>query len=149
MEKSVRLVRLIALPIDLQSLAFLDDWSGDLKGGATVKFLGTVRQWNQGKQVLEIYYEAYIEMAEPQLNDIVEEAFQKWPLLKCAVIHRTGRLTLGEVAVAIYVTSVHRKEAFNATQYIIDELKKRVPIWKKEIYENGEEWLGSHCHHSS
>lgn len=115
----------------------LEDWVWDSAAGAIVHFLGTVRNFNFEKKVLSIEYSAYKEMVLKELNKIVDESFLKWPFLKCAVIHRTGELSVGEIAVAIYIASVHRKEAFNASQYIIDELKQRVPIWKREIYEDG------------
>lgn len=115
----------------------LEDWVWNPAAGAIVHFLGTVRNFNSGKKVLKIEYSAYPEMALKKLNQIVDESFSKWPILKCAVVHRVGTLCVGEIAVAVYVASPHRKEGFSASQYIINELKQRVPVWKREIYEDG------------
>ena len=102
--------------------------------GATVLFLGTVRNHNEGTgSITGIYYEAYTKMAEETMAKIEEEAIKRWNLKKFASLHRTGNLRVGEVSVAIAVSSEHRDEAFEAGRYAIDKIKSEVPIWKKEI----------------
>ena len=106
----------------------------DDSAGATVLFLGTVRNHNEGTgSITGIYYEAYIKMAEETMAKIEEEAIKRWNLKKFTVLHRTGNLRVGEVSVAIAVSSEHRDEAFEAGRYAIDKIKSEVPIWKKEI----------------
>src|SRR5919107_5081708 len=105
----------------------------DNAAGATVLFLGTVRNHNEGYGVSEIYYEAYIKMAQESVAKIEAEALKKWNLKKFAAVHRIGNLKIGEVSVAIAVSSEHRAEAFEAGRYAIDRIKTEVPIWKKEI----------------
>ncbi len=116
--------------------------------GALVLFVGTVRDVSQGRAVVYLQYEAYVEMAEKKLLEIAAGASRKWDLCGVAVEHRVGKLDPGEVAVAVAVSAAHRKEAFEAGRMIIDELKKEVPIWKKEGYADGEVWVdpGSCCH---
>ena len=109
--------------------------------GGIVVFEGVVRDHARGKQVHYLEYEAYEEMAEQQIRTIIEEARQHWGVERVAVAHRFGRLEIGEVSVIIVVASAHRAEAFDACRYIIDTLKATVPIWKKEVATNGEEWV--------
>jgi molybdopterin synthase catalytic subunit len=110
--------------------------------GAGILFLGTVRNHNEGREVGHLDYQAYPPMAEATLREIVAEARAKWQTGEMSVIHRYGRLEIGEVSVAIAVASPHRGDAYAASRYIIEELKKRVPIWKREGYLTGErEWL--------
>ena len=110
--------------------------------GAALLFLGVVRDRNDGRDVGHIDYQAYVPMAEATLADIVAEAEQRWSTGSISVVHRVGRLQVGEASVAIVVAAPHRGEAFAASRYIIEELKKRVPIWKREGYLDGEtEWL--------
>jgi molybdopterin synthase catalytic subunit len=117
-------------PIDIgKLLASVKDDSA----GATVLFLGTVRDYNDGYIVSGIYYEAYIRMAEEAMAKIEAESVKKWNLKKIATAHRIGNLKIGEVSVAIAVSSEHRAEAFEAGRYSIDRIKSEVPIWKKEI----------------
>jgi molybdopterin synthase catalytic subunit len=104
----------------------------DDSAGATVLFLGTVRNHNDGNAVSAIYYEAYIRMAKEALAKIEAESVKRWNLKKFAAVHRTGNLKIGEVSVAIAVSSEHRAEAFEAGRYAIDQIKAEVPIWKKE-----------------
>ncbi|MDQ3852930.1 MAG: molybdenum cofactor biosynthesis protein MoaE [Thermoproteota archaeon] len=109
--------------------------------GATVLFLGTVRNHNDGYTVSGIYYEAYVRMAEEAMAKIEEETIKRWNLKKFAAVHRVGNLKIGEVSVAIAVSSEHRAEAFEAGRYAIDRIKTEVPIWKKEIIRGrGEMW---------
>lgn len=109
--------------------------------GATVLFLGTVRDHSEGKtDVSHLDYEVYAEMVEPKITEIVQEAAGKWPVLSAAVEHRSGTVLLGEASVAVAVSSAHRADAFEAARFIIDELKTRAPIWKKEFWPGGAEW---------
>ncbi len=109
--------------------------------GATVLFLGTVRDHSDDKQgVTHLEYEVYLEQVEPKIADIVTEAVGRWPVLAVSVEHRSGRVELGEASVAVAVSSVHRSDAFETARYVIDELKRRAPIWKKEFWPGGSEW---------
>ena len=109
--------------------------------GGIVVFEGVVRDNARGKQVRYLEYETYQEMAEQQIRTIITEAQQRWGVERVAVAHRFGRLEIGEASVIIVVATPHRGEAFEACRYIIDTLKKTVPIWKKEVATNGEEWV--------
>lgn len=104
----------------------------DDSAGATVLFLGTVRNHNEGGAVTGIWYEAYISMAEEAIAKIEAEAVKRWNLKKFTAVHRIGELKVGEISVAIAVTSEHRAEAFEAGRFAIDRIKTEVPIWKKE-----------------
>lgn len=111
--------------------------------GGFVEFQGRVRDHNEGQAVIALEYEAFDDMAVSEGQRLVDEASQKFGLLNAHVVHRTGKLDLGECAVWIGVSAAHRREAFAGCEYIIDELKKRVPIWKKEHYLGGESrWIG-------
>ena len=109
--------------------------------GGIVIFEGVVRDNARGKQVRYLEYDAYIEMAKEQIRAIVAEAEQRWGVERVAVAHRFGRLEIGEASVIIVVATPHRAEAFEACHYIIDTLKTTVPIWKKEVATDGEEWV--------
>lgn len=111
--------------------------------GATVAFLGTVRELTQGKRTLSLEYQAYVPMAERKLFEIGEEMKVKWPQLKVAITHRIGRLDISEIAVVIAVSSPHRKAAYEANEYAIERIKEIVPIWKKEFWEDGTKWMGN------
>jgi molybdopterin synthase catalytic subunit len=109
--------------------------------GATVLFLGTVRDHSEGKVgVTHLEYEVYREQVDPKIAEIVAEAVSRWPVLGVAVEHRSGRVEVGEASVAVAVSSAHRADAFEAARYLIDELKQRAPIWKKEFWPGGAEW---------
>ena len=113
--------------------------------GAEVLFLGRVRRRSNGKAVLYLSYEAFEEMAERVLAGLTAEALRRWPLEALKVLHRLGRVEVGEIAVAIEVKSVHREEAYVASRFLIEAVKHRVPIWKKEYFEDGtSEWGGCH-----
>jgi molybdopterin synthase catalytic subunit len=115
---------------------------GARKDGATLLFLGMVRDHADGRPVTGMTYEAYEEMATPVLREIATEAAQRIGSDRVAVVHRTGDLTIGEVSVAIAVSSPHRAEAYDASRYVIEEIKKRLPVWKKEHYTDGaQEWV--------
>lgn len=111
--------------------------------GAVVLFLGTVRDNAQGPRVLHLDYEAYERLALGEMQRIAQEVMQRWPVAAVAMEHRTGRLEVGEVSVAVAVSAAHRRDAFEAGRYAIDTLKVRVPIWKKEVWEGGSRWVGS------
>jgi molybdopterin synthase catalytic subunit len=111
------------------------------EAGAVVLFLGVVRDRNLGRRVLYLEYDAYPEMAEQVMRQLAEEAMRRWPVSDVAVLHRTGRLEVGETSLVVAVSSPHRAEAFAAAHWLVDRLKERVPIWKKEVFEGGEEWI--------
>ncbi len=118
---------------------------GDDRAGAVVIFEGLVRNHNDGKKVTCLEYQAYIEMAEKVGQEILNETFNKFDIIDAACIHRVGMLQIGDAAVWIKVLSAHRDEAYQASKYIIDEVKSRVPIWKKEHYVDQEpEWVACH-----
>jgi molybdopterin synthase catalytic subunit len=109
--------------------------------GGQVFFHGVVRDHARGKRVRYLEYSAYEEMARPQLQALAEDVARAHHVDRVAVVHRLGRLDVGETAVIIGVAAAHRAEAFAACRQLIDELKRRVPIWKKEFYDDGESWV--------
>jgi molybdopterin converting factor subunit 1 len=109
--------------------------------GAAVIFDGVVRDNTKGRRTLYLEYEGYTEMALKTMTQIGREVHDKWPINRFAIIHRLGRIDISESSVVIVVTSAHRRIAFEACQYAIDRLKKIVPIWKKEFFEDGEIWV--------
>ncbi len=114
---------------------------GRQDSGATVLFLGTVRDHSEGKEdVTPLEYEVFAERVEAKIREIVDEAAQRWPVLSAAVEHRSGTVMLGEASVAVAVSCAHRSDAFESARFIIDELKQRAPIWKKEFWPGGAEW---------
>ena len=111
--------------------------------GGIATFLGLVRNHHEGRVVLGIEYSAYDEMAESVTEAIIAEAKARWPV-RIALLHRTGELEVGEVAVGIAAAGAHREEAFAACRYVIEEVKRRVPIWKRERYSDGtSDWVES------
>jgi len=112
-------------------------------GGIDV-FIGTVRNTTKGKQVIRLEFEAYEKMALQQMGRIADEVMVKWPVQKILIHHREGILQVGEVPVVIAVSAAHRDAAFDACRYVIDTLKKTVPIWKKEVFEDGDVWVAAH-----
>jgi molybdopterin synthase catalytic subunit len=113
----------------------------DKSSGGTTLFMGSVRDHNEDHKVSQIFYEAYKEMAEETLHEIETEVRKRWNITKFIVVHRIGLLEAGEISIAIAVSSEHRKGAFEACNYCIEEIKKRVPIWKKEVSEFDEAWV--------
>ena len=110
--------------------------------GAVLLFLGTVRELTNGRQTIALDYEAFPEMAAAKFEELIDEARQRWPVVNAAIVHRLGRLELGDVSVAVAVSTPHRQQAFEAGQYLIDRLKEVVPIWKKENWADGTtEWV--------
>jgi molybdopterin synthase catalytic subunit len=130
------MVRLVREPIDLAALQATTP--GD---GAVCLFVGVVRNQNGGRPVLHLEYEAYEEMALPQMEEIEAETRRRFPVTDVRIVHRLGRMEIGEASVAIAAASPHRSEAFAACRWAIDTLKARVLIWKKEFYADGAAWL--------
>jgi molybdopterin synthase catalytic subunit len=112
--------------------------------GAVNLFIGTVRNHTKGKEVVKLVFEAYEKMALKEMNKLAEEAKQRWPIEKLLILHITGEKKPGEAVVAIGVTSAHRDASFEACRFLIDELKKTVPIWKKEFYIDNSVWVNAH-----
>ena len=110
----------------------------DPSAGGTVMFLGTIRNRSEGRQVMGLEYEVYKEMAERKMLEIEKKVRAKWPVNKMSMVHRYGRLKVGEVSVAVAVSSEHRAEAFEACRYAIDAIKRTLPLWKKELLAGGE-----------
>ena len=131
---------LIKITGEYLSLESVASFIVDPGAGGIDIFIGTTRDNEKGKRVLHLEYEAYQPMAEQMMEQIAAEVFGRWEIKKIAMIHRTGRVDIGEASVIIGVSSAHRKEAFEACRYAIDTLKKTVPIWKKEFFEGGEVW---------
>ncbi len=131
--------RLVDGPLDLAAVVAEAEDDG---AGAIATFQGTVRRQSRGRQVIALEYEAYAEMAEKVMAEIADAVKERYDLCEVAIAHRTGRCEVGEVSVAIAVSAPHRKDALSACRDVIDELKERVPLWKKELYEGGEEWIG-------
>ena len=110
--------------------------------GASVVFTGTARDHAPGKtDVTHLDYEAYPEQVEAKIAEIVADARERWPIMHATVAHRTGRVNVGEPSVVVAVSSAHRGDAFEAARFMIDELKERAPIWKKEHWSGGAEWI--------
>lgn len=118
----------------------------DPRAGAVVLFLGVVRDNARGRRVDHLIYEAYEALARRELEKIAAAATARWPVTRVAIVHRTGRLGVGEPSVAVAVSAPHRGEAFEAGRYMIDTLKQTVPIWKKEVWEGGAAWIGTEGH---
>ena len=111
--------------------------------GAVITFLGTTRDFSEGRNVEYLEYEAYQPMAENMLQQIADELREKWDIDDFAVAHRVGRVDIGEISLVVALASPHRQQAFEAGGYIVDRIKQIVPIWKKEVFEGGEVWVGS------
>jgi len=131
--------RLVEGPLDLGALIAEVE---DERAGAIATFQGTVRRQSRGREVVALDYEAYGGMAEKVMAEIAEGVKERYDLCEVAVTHRIGRCEVGEISVAIAVSAPHRQDALSACREVIDELKERVPLWKKELYESGEEWIG-------
>ena len=112
------------------------------RAGAVVLFLGTTREFTGNRRTESLDYECYGEMAEKKMAELEAQTLERWPIIRCAIVHRVGRLDPGEASVAIAVSSPHRGDAFEAGKWLIDTLKEVVPIWKKENWADGtEEWV--------
>lgn len=136
------MIQLTDQPIDIaQAIASVQA----VQAGAVNVFIGTVRNHTAARKVVRLEFEAYDTMAVREMEKIAAAVKEKWPsVAHVAIQHRTGVLGVGEVAVVIAVSAPHRQEAFEACRYIIDTLKQTVPIWKKEIFEDGEVWVAAH-----
>lgn len=116
--------------------------AGSPRAGAIVVFMGTARDHSPGKEgITHLEYEAYPELVVTKLDEVLEEASNKWEVIAALAAHRVGEVKVGEPSVAVVVSSPHREEAFAAGRYIIEELKKRAPLWKKEHWPGGGEWV--------
>ncbi len=133
---SANVIALTRKPIDVAALG-----AATPADGAACTFVGVVRDHNAGRAVLYLEYEAFEEMALPLMEEIAAEARRRWPITSVSIVHRLGRLEIGEASVAVAAFAPHRAEAFEACRYAIDTLKATVPIWKKEFYADGAVWL--------
>ena len=129
-------MRLTWEPIDLAALTATSP-----ADSALALFVGVVRNANGGRSVVRLEYEAYEEMALAEMEAIAAEASRRWPVSDVRIVHRLGRMEIGEASVAVAVDAPHRGEAFEACRFTIDTLKQTVPIWKKEFYADGAMWL--------
>ncbi|CEG29259.1 molybdopterin converting factor subunit 2 [Bacillus sp. B-jedd] len=127
-------------PIDIQSVI---DKVVQREAGAITTFIGTVRELTKGKKTLYLIYEAYEAMAVKKLEQIGREIEERWAGSKVAISHRVGKLDITDIAVVIAVSTPHRADAYEANRYAIERIKEIVPIWKKEHWEDGEEWVGN------
>jgi molybdopterin synthase catalytic subunit len=128
------------VPIDMNEMM---DKVTSRNAGAVTLFVGTVRELTKSKKTLYLIYEAYEAMAVKKLAQIGEEIQTKWPDSKVAITHRVGKLEITDVAVVIAVSTPHRNDAYEANRYAIERIKEIVPIWKKEHWEDGQEWVGN------
>jgi molybdopterin synthase catalytic subunit len=131
-------IRLQTEPIRVEELIDSVRAPGD---GAIAVFVGTVRDHNRGRRVLYLEYEAYPEMAESEMQRLVEQAKSRFEASSIAIVHRTGRLEIGEASVAVAVSAKHRGPALEACRSLIDTFKRTVPIWKREVFQDGEVWI--------
>lgn len=134
-------IQLLDRPLEPQRC--IDYVSHPAAGGIDV-FIGTVRDHTKGKTVVRLDFEAYDKMAISEMGKIAEQIVHRWPAHRVSIHHRVGSLQIGDIAVIIAVSTPHRKAAFEACRYAIDTLKETVPIWKKEIFEDGEVWVAAH-----
>ena len=132
------MVRVQREPIDGQALIRSVQTDGD---GAVALFLGTVRDHNEGRKVIGLEYSAFEEMALQELERVRDQALERFEITRAAVVHRLGSLEIGAASVAVAIAAPHRTAAFDACRFVIDTLKRTVPIWKKETFENGEVWV--------
>ncbi len=134
------MIRVTAEPLSADALA---DAVTVPEAGGVVVFLGVVRDNNAGRRVVALEYEAHVPMAEAKMKEIGEAVYRRWPdVQQVAMAHRIGRLGIGDASVIIAVSAAHRQQAFEACHFAIDRLKETVPIWKREIFEDGAVWVG-------
>jgi molybdopterin synthase catalytic subunit len=131
------MLAIVDTPIDPRAVEAAVAWPG---AGAVLSFLGVARDSFEGRAVVALEYEAYPEMAVPVMEEIAAEVAARWPGARLAIVHRTGRLAIGEASVVISVATAHRGACYEASRYAIDALKARVPVWKKEVYADGAAW---------
>ena len=134
----------IQISEDALDISACIDWVTSPECGGIDVFIGTVRNATKGKQVLRLEFEAYQQMALNEMRKIADQALEKWPVQRLLIHHRTGVLQVGEVPVVIAVAAAHRAAAFDACRYTIDTLKETVPIWKREVFEDGDVWVAAH-----
>ena len=132
----------IELTRDVIDFSGLTEWARSNQAGAVVLFLGTVREMTGDRRTVALDYEAYPEMARAKMRQVANDACMKWPVIRAAISHRFGHLELGDVSVAVAVSTPHRVDAFDAGRFLIDTLKQVVPIWKQENWADGtSEWV--------
>lgn len=134
-------IQLLKTPLSVQNCMELITNGG---AGAINLFVGAVRDKTQQRRVVRLEYEAYAPMAIREMQKLAEQACERWQIQGIAIHHRIGTLHIGEIAVIIAVATPHRAEAFEACQWLIDTLKQTVPIWKKEVFEDGSVWAAAH-----
>ena len=133
------MVEITNQPIDTKNI--LQSVQSD-RAGASILFLGTTRQFTEGRETVEVDYECYHEMAIKKMSQLRYRAFEKWPIEHCAIVHRIGSVPVGEASVAIAVSTPHRASSFEAAEWLINRLKIEVPIWKRECFADGtQEWI--------
>ena len=115
------------------------------ESGAVALFYGVVRNENMGRNVRYLEYDVYPEMAIKKMREVAEEVRAKYPITGVGVLHRVGRLEIGETSLLVAVSSAHRAAAFEACHFAVDRIKQVVPIWKKEVWDDGEEWIEGHA----
>jgi len=133
------MIKIVQSPIDLSEVV---SSVRSPEAGAIDIFIGTTRNHSDGKEVLSLEYEAYEPMALKLMEALVAEARQRWAVKRIAIVHRVGKVEIGEASVVIAVSAAHRQEAFEACRFAVDALKRDVPIWKKEVFRDGEAWVG-------
>lgn len=138
MQTLIQITDLPILPEAVINLVKTDD------SGAVNVFIGTVRNSTQNREVVKLEFEAYENMAIKELQKIADQIKARWPVNEIAIHHRVGELVIGDIPVVIAVSTAHRQQGFEACQFAIDTLKMAVPIWKKEIFADGEEWVSAH-----
>jgi len=134
-------IQISSEPLNIQSCI---DWVMSDQSGGIDMFIGTVRDTSKNKKVITLEFEAYEKMALLEMNKIARQALDTWPIHKILIHHRTGILKVGEIPVIIVASAAHRDAAFEACRFAIDTLKQTVPIWKKEVLEDGEIWVAAH-----
>lgn len=132
------MIQVVEKTINLKKV--IEDAKGDECGAINV-FIGTVRNKNEGKGVTSILYDAYQTMAEKNLKEIADEIKRKWNTARVSIVHRTGKLKVGEISVVIAVGTLHREQAFQACRYAIERIKEYLPVWKQEFYKTGKGWV--------
>ncbi len=132
------MIKIVEKKINLQKA--IEDAMGDECGAVSV-FIGTVRNRNEGRRVRGIRYEAYKEMAEKHLKDIAGEIKRRWKTDRVSIVHRVGKLKVGEISVVVAVGTPHRADSFEACRYGIERIKKYLPVWKQEFYDGGRIWV--------
>jgi molybdopterin synthase catalytic subunit len=134
-------IKISSEPLNIQSC--IDRVMSPDSGGIDV-FIGTVREETKGRKVMRLEFEAYEPMALKEMKKIADDILAGWPVHKIVIHHRTGVLNIGDIPVIIVVSAAHRAAAFDGCRYAIDTLKQTVPIWKKEVFEDGDDWVAAH-----